>query len=70
MHSLVVKESLHQLLQTEDARQIYGSTVSKAGRSSLHGSHISAKRAEAAAHLASKRAEINKGKLLLKKIIF
>lgn len=53
-----VKESLLQLLQREDAKSIYGSTVSRAGKSSQQGSHVSAKKADAAARLASKRAEI------------
>ncbi|XP_051790044.1 uncharacterized protein LOC127529669 [Erpetoichthys calabaricus] len=54
------KETLLQLLQREEARSIYGSTVSRAGRSSQQGSHMSTKRAEAAARLAAKRAEINR----------
>lgn len=60
-----VKESLLQLLQREGAESIYGSTVSRAGRNSQHshsqqGSHVSARKAEAAARLASKQAEINR----------
>nr|XP_029136981.1 ELKS/Rab6-interacting/CAST family member 1-like [Labrus bergylta] len=63
--SSAVKESLLQLLQREDAKSIYGSTVSRAGLSSQQshsqeGSHVTAKKADAAARLASKRAEINR----------
>ncbi|CAI5660438.1 unnamed protein product [Oreochromis niloticus] len=63
--ALAVKESLLQLLQREGAESIYGSTVSRAGRNSQHshsqqGSHVSARKAEAAARLASKQAEINR----------
>lgn len=64
---VAVKKSLSQLLQREDARSIYGSTVSRAGQGSQlsggrsqQGSHVSAKKADAAARLASKRAEISK----------
>lgn len=63
--SVAVKESLHQLLQSEDAKSIYGSTVSRAEVNSQHshsqqGSQVSTRKAEAAARLASKRAEINR----------
>ncbi|XP_029967095.1 uncharacterized protein LOC115402712 [Salarias fasciatus] len=58
------KESVFQLLQREDAKSIYGSTVSRQRSQhrslSEHESQFSAKRAEAAARLASKRAEINR----------
>ncbi|XP_048846374.1 uncharacterized protein LOC125717469 [Brienomyrus brachyistius] len=56
------KAALFHLLQREDARSIYGSTVSRAGVSSQQGSQVSVKKAEAAARLASKRAEINREK--------
>ena len=55
-----VKETLLKLLRREDARSIYGSTVSRAGVDSLPGSQVSIKKAEAAARLASKRAEISR----------
>ncbi|KAL7877209.1 hypothetical protein SRHO_G00038520 [Serrasalmus rhombeus] len=55
-----VKESLCKLLQRDDARSIYGSTVSRAEVDSVAGSQVSIKKAEAAARLASKRAEINR----------
>lgn len=57
--AMSMKESLLQLLQREDARSIYGSTVSKAGQSSQQGSCVSTKKVDAVARLASKRAEIN-----------
>ena len=55
-----VKETLLKLLQREDARSIYGSTVSRAGVDSLPGSQVSIKKAEVAARLASKCAEISR----------
>ncbi|XP_023806193.1 uncharacterized protein LOC105356638 [Oryzias latipes] len=59
-----VKESLQKLLQRQDAKSIYGSTVSRAEKSqhdlSSQSSHVTAKRAEAAARLAAKRAEVNR----------
>ncbi|KAL7835661.1 hypothetical protein SRHO_G00280080 [Serrasalmus rhombeus] len=55
-----VKESLCKLLQRDDARSIYGSTVSRAEVDSVAGSQVSIKKAEAAARLASKRAKINR----------
>ncbi|KAL1268410.1 hypothetical protein QQF64_033773 [Cirrhinus molitorella] len=60
-----VKESLLQLLQRDDAKSIYGSTVSRAERDSQHSSHMSVKRAEAAARLAAKRAELKREKEIL-----
>lgn len=57
-----VKETLLQLPQREDARSVYGSTVSRAGRGNQQGSHVSVKKAEAAARLASKCAEMNREK--------
>ncbi|XP_052430381.1 uncharacterized protein LOC127971416 [Carassius gibelio] len=57
-----VKETLLQLLQRDDAKSIYGSTVSRAEKESQQGSHMSIKRAEAAARLAAKRAELNREK--------
>lgn len=55
-----VKETLSKLLQREDARSVYGSTVSRAGVGSVQDSQVSVKKAEAAARLASKRAELNR----------
>nr|XP_015830265.2 uncharacterized protein LOC107395402 [Nothobranchius furzeri] len=65
--AIAVKDSLLQLLQREDAKSMYGSTVSRAEKSSQNsyskqGSQVSAKKAEAAARLASKRAEISREK--------
>nr|XP_046230542.1 uncharacterized protein LOC124051127 [Scatophagus argus] len=57
-----VKEALLLLLKREDARSIYGSTVSRAAGSSVHGSHVSQKKAEVAARMASKQAEIAREK--------
>lgn len=57
-----VKESLSKLLEREDARSIYGSMVSRAAGGSLPGSHVSQKKAEVAARLASKRAEVTREK--------
>ncbi|XP_067251700.1 uncharacterized protein [Chanodichthys erythropterus] len=57
-----VKETLLQLLQRDDARSVYGSTVSRAERDSQQGTHMSVKRAEAAARLAAKRAELKREK--------
>ena len=54
-----IKKSLSKLLQRENARSIYGSTVSKLGGSSCQESQISTKKAEVAAHLAAKWAEIH-----------
>lgn len=64
---VAVKQSLLQLLKREDARSIYGTTVSRAGQSSHQstGSHVSAKKADAAARLAAKRAEINREKEII-----
>lgn len=52
------KELLQNLLQRDDARSIYGSTVSRAGRENFHAGYVSVKRADVAARLAVKRAEI------------
>lgn len=57
---VAAKETLHQLLKREDTRSIYGSTVSRARQNSQQGSYVSVKKTEAAAHLAAKRAEINR----------
>ena len=54
------KELLRQLLKREDARSIYGSTVSRAEQSSQYGSHASQRKTDIAARLASKRAEIKR----------
>lgn len=54
------RETLRQLLKRDDARSIYGSTVSRAEQSSQHGSHASQRRADVAAKLASKRAEMKR----------
>lgn len=58
--AVAVKQSLSKLLQRDEARSIYGSTVSRVGADSIAESQVSIKRAEAAARLASKRAEINR----------
>ncbi|KAM9709232.1 uncharacterized protein ACNS7B_023621 [Menidia menidia] len=58
--AVAVKESLAKLLQRDDAKSIYGSTVSRAGAHSVTGSQVSLKKTEVAARLASKRAEINR----------
>lgn len=55
-----VKETLLKLLQREDARSVYGSTVSRAGVGNVQDSQVSVKKAEVVAHLASKRAELNR----------
>ncbi|XP_063740237.1 uncharacterized protein LOC134864868 [Eleginops maclovinus] len=57
-----VKESLLKLLERDDAKSIYGSTVSRAAGGSLPGSQVSQKKVEVAARLASKRAEITREK--------
>lgn len=57
-----VKETLFQLLQRDDARSVYGSTVSRSERDSQQGSHMSVERAEAAARIAPKRAELKREK--------
>lgn len=44
--AVAAKEELRQLLQREDARSVYGSTVSRAGHSSQQGSYVSVKRTE------------------------
>ena len=57
---VAIKKSLSKQLQRENARSIYGSTVSRFGGSSCQESQISTKKAEAAARLAVKRAEIHR----------
>lgn len=58
-NAAAVKETLLRLLQREEARSVYGSTVSRAGVESVSSSQVSIKKAEAA-RLASKRAELNR----------
>ena len=58
-NSVAIKKSLSKLLLRENARSIYGSIVSNCG-SSCQESQISTKKADAAAHLAAKQAEIHR----------
>ena len=60
---VTIKKSLSKLLQRENARSIYGSTVSRLGGRSCQGSQISTKKAEAAAHLDAKWAEIHQDEI-------